>query len=569
LAESADKLGMSRLALASALRRARRHVALGLGRATRLMAGRTRRLTLTPQDLRTADPTVAADIYGGHFVFAGHSVSTGGASPFDAPSPSLAWSEALFGMGWLRHLRAADTALSRANARSLVDEFLRKRHDRNDIARRPVIMSRRLIALISNAGMILEGADHSFYDRFVRHLGETAQRLAIDMDKGLTERDRLAAAIGCAYAGLCLDHAERMRRAATSRLSKELDWQILPDGGHASRNPRLLVELLLDLLPLRVLYGAQGHEQPRALTGAIDRMMPHLRLFRHGDGSLALFNGMGATQPDTIATLIAYDDVRGQPMTDAPYSGYVRMEAGASVLVADVGAAPDVWSAGDAGAGPLSFEFSQARQRVIVNCGLPQHSAPALKLASRYTAAHSTLALDGEDAGRFIGIGGEALLTGGAHEVSHQRRAGEEGAILEASHDAWMSRHGVTHRRTLALSPDGRRLEGQDELTGLLKAPVEGILRFHLHPAIHATRRQDGSSALLTCGGESWAFVSDDAPLDIEESLFLAGPDGPRRSLQLVIRFMAADRLVLGWRLERLEARRREPSPARETPRLF
>jgi uncharacterized heparinase superfamily protein len=560
---------MSRLALASALRRAHRHVALGFSRATRFMAGSTRRLTLTPQDLRTADPTVAADIYGGHFVFTGHSVSTGGASPFDAPSPSLAWSEALFGMGWLRHLRAADTALSRANARSLVDEFLRRRHDRNEIARRPVVMSRRLIALISNAGMILEGADHSFYDRFVRHLGETAQRLAIDMRRGLNERDRLAAAIGCAYAGLCLDHAERMRRAATSRLSKELDWQILPDGGHVSRNPRLLVELLLDLLPLRVLFGAQGIEQPRALTGAIDRMMPHLRLFRHGDGSLALFNGMGATQPDTIATLIAYDDVRGQPMTDAPYSGYVRMEAGGSILVADVGAAPDVWSAGDACAGPLSFEFSQGRQRIIVNCGFPQHSPTALKQASRYTAAHSTLSLDGEDAGHFVGIGGETLLAGGAHEVTHQRRAGAEGAILEASHDAWISRHGVTHRRTLALSPDGRRLEGQDELSGPVASPVEGVLRFHLHPAIQATARQDGAGALLTCGGESWIFTSDDASLAIEESLFLAGPDGPRRSLQLVIRFSAADGLMLGWRLQRLEPRRREAAAPPAPPQLF
>jgi uncharacterized heparinase superfamily protein len=569
LAERADKLGMSRLALASAMRRARRHVALGFSRAARLMAGSSRRLTLTPQDLRTADPTVAADIYGGHFVFAGHSVSTGGASPFDAPSPSTAWSEALFGMGWLRHLRAADTALSRANARSLVDEFLRRRHDRSEIARRPVIMSRRLIALISNAGMILEGADHSFYGRFVNHLAETAQRLAIDMDKGLTERDRLAAAIGCAYAGLCLDNAERMRRTATRRLSKELDWQILPDGGHVSRNPRLLVELLLDLLPLRVLYGAQGHEQPRSLTGAIDRMMPHLRLFRHGDGSLALFNGMGATQPDTIATLIAYDDVRGRPMTDAPYSGYVRMEAGASILVADVGAAPEVWSAGNACAGPLAFEFSQGRQRIIVNCGLPVHASAALKLASRYTAAHSTLSLDGEDAGRFIGIGGETLLTAGAQEVSHERRAGEEGAILAASHDGWRARHGVIHRRIWTLSPDGQTLRGRDELEGTAKARVEGLVRFHLHPAVQATARQDGASALLTCGGESWVFRSDDHELAIEESLFLAGPDGPRRSLQLVIRFTAGDTQALGWQLRRQEVSRREPAAEPEAPRLF
>ncbi len=37
---------------------------------------------------------------------------------------SAAWARALAGFGWLRHLRAADTAVARANARALVDDFL-------------------------------------------------------------------------------------------------------------------------------------------------------------------------------------------------------------------------------------------------------------------------------------------------------------------------------------------------------------------------------------------------------------------------------------------------------------
>ncbi len=45
-------------------------------------------------------------------------------------------------MGWLRHLRAADTALSRANARALVDEYIRKRHDRDEVASAPPVASR-------------------------------------------------------------------------------------------------------------------------------------------------------------------------------------------------------------------------------------------------------------------------------------------------------------------------------------------------------------------------------------------------------------------------------------------
>jgi uncharacterized heparinase superfamily protein len=560
LAESADKLGMTRLALMNALRRVRRNLSLARYYATSKFTRNPSRLTLTPQDLRTTDPTVAADVYGGHFVFAGHAVSTGGASPFDAPSPSLAWSEALLGLGWLRHLRAADTALSRSNARALVDDFIRKRHDRSELARHPVIRSRRLIALVTNAGMILEGADHSFYQRFVQHISETAHRLAIDMHDGLGERDRLAAAIGCAYVGLCLEKGDRLQRAATKRLSQELDWQVLPDGGHCSRNPRLLVELLLDLLPLKVLYGAQGLEQPRALTSAIDRMMPHLRLFRHGDGTLALFNGMGSTQPDTLATLIAYDDVRGRPMTDAPYSGYVRMEAGPAILIADVGPVPDVGSAREACAGPLAFEFSSNRSRIIVNCGLPQHSAPALKLASRYTAAHSTLALNGEDCGRFIGIGDDMLLTGGASEITHERRAGGDGLSLDAGHDGWKATTGFVHRRVLTLSPDGRMLKGQDELLGEAAENLPGIIRFHLHPAVQAIALQDGASALLTLGDEGWLFRCDGLMLQVEDSLFLAGPDGPRRSKQLTIAFEARQAIAINWQMERLEA----PAPGRQ-----
>ena len=79
------------------------------------------------------------------------------------------------------------------------------------------------------------------------------------------------------------------------RLGDELERQILPDGGHISRNPGALIELLLDLLPLRQAFTARNMPPPPALLNAIDRMMPMLRFFRHGDGNFALFNGMGPT----------------------------------------------------------------------------------------------------------------------------------------------------------------------------------------------------------------------------------------------------------------------------------
>src|SRR3569833_1638955 len=90
----------------------------------RLWPGRADRLLIAPHDLRTTDATRAAEIYSGRFVFAGKIVTCHGRSVFDLDPPSEEWEVSLLGYSWLRHLRAADSAISRANARALLDDWL-------------------------------------------------------------------------------------------------------------------------------------------------------------------------------------------------------------------------------------------------------------------------------------------------------------------------------------------------------------------------------------------------------------------------------------------------------------
>ncbi len=105
--------------------------------------------------------------------------------------------------------------------------------------------------------------------------------------------DRLLAAIGLAELGICAQVNVNFQRRSTHLLATELARQIYPDGGHISRNADTLIRLLLDLLPLRQAYAARAVPPPPELLNAIDRMVPMLRLLRHGDGALALFNGNG------------------------------------------------------------------------------------------------------------------------------------------------------------------------------------------------------------------------------------------------------------------------------------
>ncbi len=207
--------------------------------------------------------------------------------------------------GWLRHLRAADTALTRANARSLLDDWISNPTHKRPLGRRADVLARRVISLLSQAPLVLGDTDSKFYRRYLRGLTREIRHLRytmLDIPDGVP---RLQVLIALCYASLCLANQARHIRAATRKLSDELQRQILPDGGHISRNPGALIELLIDLLPLRQTFAARNIAPPPALLNAIDRMMPMLRFFRHGDGSFALFNGMSSAPSDLLASLLA------------------------------------------------------------------------------------------------------------------------------------------------------------------------------------------------------------------------------------------------------------------------
>src|SRR6202158_3188198 len=64
------------------------------------------RLVIAPQELRTADPTRASEIYAGRFAFAGKVVGCDGRSPFEMAPPSDELADVLLGFGWPRRLAA-------------------------------------------------------------------------------------------------------------------------------------------------------------------------------------------------------------------------------------------------------------------------------------------------------------------------------------------------------------------------------------------------------------------------------------------------------------------------------
>ena len=134
------------------------------------------------------------------------------------------------------------------------------------------------------------------------------------------------------------------------------------------------------------------------------------------------------------------------------------------------------------------------------------------------------------------------------------------GDLLTASHDGYLSRFGVAHRRVLMISPDGGRLDGEDTVAPAPGSRIKGsdtdyAVRFHLHPSVKASRLSDGRGVMLVLPNRDvWTFEALDDKVDLEDSVFLAGNDGPRRTAQIVIRQDARHAASVRWSFVRSTA---------------
>lgn len=503
--------------------------------------GRTpERILIAPPDLRLADPQIALEIYHGRYPFAGYLVETGAGSPFAVEAANENWQRALHGFRWLRHMRAAEMDLASANARALVADWMTGPGRRiSGIAWEPPVAARRIIAWLQHSTTVLNGSDFAFYRAFLKSLALQVRYLRRVTPEMAMGEDRLRARVALAFAALSLPASVTALRAASRHLSAELDRQILADGGHVSRNPAAILDLLADLLPLRQTYANEAEAPPEALLGAVERMLPALRFFRHQDGTLARFNGMGATSHDRVAAILRHDETGGSPVLHAPHSGFERLTMGGVTVIADTGAPPPVEVSGQAHAGCLSFEMSSGRAHFVVNCGVDTLGADDFRPLARATAAHSTATVNDTSSARFAhsgrlaGLLGSPLI-GGPRRMRCERSDGHGIQAFVARHDGYLDRFGLYHERELSLSASGTILEGTDRILRRSGEAAKAggrdavTVRFHLHPdvALFENRRRD--IVLAVEGGDRWEFSCEEVGAEIEDSC--SSPASPARA---------------------------------------
>ena len=405
----------------------------------------------------------------------------------------------------------------------------------------------------------MKGADIGFYKRFLKNLTfqiRYLQRLALKIELG---EPRLRAHIALALASISLPVRDSVIRRAAARLDRDLEQQILLDGGHISRNPRIILELLLDLLPLRQTYVNLGHDVPARLIPAIDRMYPALRFFRHNSGELALFNVATSTLANELLSVLRYDETAGQPFKHMKNSYFHRLSVKTTNIIMDTGVPLSQELSKTAHFGCLSFEMSSGQNRFIINSGAPRYAGQHFRQLSRVSAAHSVVVLNDTSSmqmsqSSYLG----PIAVSGISDVSISRDdvlPDSEG--ITARHDGYLEEYGLLYERDIQVLQSGLTVRGRDRfLKSDGKDPRESdgnvaVARFHIHPSIALQQIGKHDVSLIAADGEKWNFSCIDGEIVIADDVFFADPSGIRRSQQLEIEFTVGPVPEIQWVLER------------------
>ena len=336
-----------------------------------------------PQSGRTPAPERS-----GTFVFVGASRAFADDAAFwSAGEEGLLFALHLHGFAELaRYTAGPRSAVGDAFWEALVRSWLAHEGRPARVGWHPFALSGRIMAWC--AALSAGGWSRPLQEAMASSLVRQTQVLRRSIEHDIGGNHVLRNAVALCFAGVCLADA-RLEARALALLHRELNSQVLADGGHEERSTSYHRAIIGDLDDLDVLLVRAHGAAPRWLDVARDRMRGWERAMVGPDGTLPLLNdawegpaesGLGAREAITVLR----------------ESGYVVLRHAGDQLIIDAGPVAPRHLAAHAHADVLSFVMWADGQPLIIDRGAFAYTGPQRALF-RATRSHNTVVVDERD----------------------------------------------------------------------------------------------------------------------------------------------------------------------------
>ena len=412
------------------------------------------------------------------------------------------------------------------------------------------ILSRRIIAWISNSKLTYENSEGEYKDKFNTIIQKQINHLINEIEKSKLFDDKM---IGCAaiiLTGLSFKEDKYLNFSLTL-LKKIINFSFDNQSFPKSRSIRQLNFYLKYFVLIREWLKESQNEIPEYIDEIIFYLGKSYSILCQGIKKNILFNGNHEGENNDFDQYLNNHGYKFKN-NSLEAGGYAILKNKKISLVMDIGPTPEKKFSKNYQCGALSFEIISNNKKLICNSGYFQKTKHKLNDISRSSANHSTLIIDNHSS---------CKINSSKLEIENNLKILKKTTIMEknywnicASHDGYNKRYGVIHEREIEFFPENYKFIGQDKLLKKKNFKSSNFeIRFHLEPNVKIMKTQDGKSILIDIENEGWKFTAQGYTIDIETGLYFGKKNSFTENQNLFISGITQNEdQIIKWEFEKI-----------------
>ena len=412
------------------------------------------------------------------------------------------------------------------------------------------ILSRRIIAWISNSKLTYENSEDKYKNKFNTIIQKQINHLINEIEKSKLFDDKM---IGCAaiiLTGLSFKEDKYLNFSLTL-LKKIINFSFDNQSFPKSRSIRQLNFYLKYFVLIREWLKESQNEIPEYIDEIIFYLGKSYSILCQGIKKNILFNGNHEGENNDFDQYLNNHGYKFKN-NSLEAGGYAILKNKKISLVMDIGPTPEKKFSKNYQCGALSFEIISNNKKLICNSGYFQKTKHKLNDISRSSANHSTLIIDNHSS---------CKINSSKLEIENNLKILKKTTVMEknywnicASHDGYNKRYGVIHEREIEFFPENYKFIGQDKLLKKKNFKSSDFeIRFHLEPNVKIMKTQDGKSILIDIENEGWKFTAQGYTIDIETGLYFGKKNSFTENQNLFISGITQNEdQIIKWEFEKI-----------------
>ncbi len=325
--------------------------------------------------------------------------------------------------------------------------------------------------------------------------------------------------------------------------------QIDENSMHKSYNILEHAKFLNNLIEIKNIFMFYNLKISENLNNTILAMTSLLKIYKHDDLSLPLFNGCNNNHNKSVQSIFEKEQFLKTKLFKDFENGIAIYKDNYKTLFIDVVKPSKFEHHKELSAGTLAIEISAGGEKIITNCGGTEGGGKNPSYL-KYSAAHSTIIINNTNISEIKEIQINKTFP---KDVMFSTKDNENFRILTGTHNGYIKNYRKICKRELQIDKKRFFFMGEDTIISSRSIVEKTVfhIRFHLMPEISTTTTENKKNIIIrTKKNNIWLFKSN-KELMVEKSIFVKNDMAIETSQIVISGITSSVKDKIQWSLEK------------------